>query len=78
MVMRGKDMPAFDRYVGIDYSGAQTPTSSLKGLRVFKRKQMSRESFEPVGRSRSHISRHVGSVRLDLEGLFRIEERAVS
>ena len=26
---------AFDRYVGIDYSGAQTPTSSLKGLRVY-------------------------------------------
>jgi hypothetical protein len=25
----------FDRYVGIDYSGARTPTSSLKGLRVF-------------------------------------------
>ena len=25
----------FDRYVGIDYSGAETPTSSLKGLRVF-------------------------------------------
>jgi hypothetical protein len=27
-------VPAFDRYVGIDYSGAQTPTSSLRGLRV--------------------------------------------
>lgn len=27
--------PAFDRYVGIDYSGAQTPTASLKGLRVY-------------------------------------------
>ena len=27
--------PAFERYIGIDYSGAQTPTSSLKGLRVF-------------------------------------------
>jgi hypothetical protein len=25
----------FDRYVGIDYSGAETPTSSLKGLRVY-------------------------------------------
>lgn len=25
----------FDRYVGIDYSGAQTPTSSLSGLRVY-------------------------------------------
>lgn len=26
--------PAFDFYVGIDYSGAQTPTASLPGLRV--------------------------------------------
>lgn len=26
---------AFAHYIGIDYSGAQTPTSSLKGLRVF-------------------------------------------
>ena len=25
----------FQRYVGIDYSGAQTPNSSLKGLRVY-------------------------------------------
>jgi hypothetical protein len=25
----------FERYVGIDYSGAKTPTSSLKGLRVY-------------------------------------------
>jgi hypothetical protein len=25
----------FDRYMGIDYSGAQTPSSSLKGLRVY-------------------------------------------
>ena len=28
-------MTAFDRYIGIDYSGAETPTSSLKGLRVY-------------------------------------------
>lgn len=28
-------MTAFARYVGIDYSGAETPTSSLKGLRVY-------------------------------------------
>jgi hypothetical protein len=27
--------PQFESYVGIDYSGAETPTSSLKGLRVF-------------------------------------------
>jgi hypothetical protein len=28
-------MSAFARYIGIDYSGAETPTSSLKGLRVY-------------------------------------------
>lgn len=28
-------LPTFTRYIGIDYSGAQTPTSSLKGLRVY-------------------------------------------
>ena len=28
-------MPAFSRYVGIDYSGAKTPIASLKGLRVY-------------------------------------------
>jgi len=28
-------LPVFDRYIGIDYSGAQTPASSLKGLRVY-------------------------------------------
>lgn len=29
-------MAQFERYIGIDYSGAQTPTSSLKGLRVYE------------------------------------------
>src|ERR1035437_9099849 len=28
-------LPAFNRYIGIDYSGAETPKSSLKGLRVY-------------------------------------------
>lgn len=28
-------VPAFERYIGIDYSGAKTPTSSLKGLRCY-------------------------------------------
>jgi hypothetical protein len=28
-------MPDFCRYVGIDYSGAETPDASLKGLRVY-------------------------------------------
>src|SRR3972149_1907554 len=30
------ESPAFKRYVGIDYSGAETHTSSLKGLRVYE------------------------------------------
>lgn len=34
--------PAFQRYIGIDYSGAETPDSSLKGLRVY---EGSRESM---------------------------------
>ena len=27
--------PAFERYIGIDYSGARTPDDSLPGLRVY-------------------------------------------
>ena len=33
--MSGLPAAAFARYVGIDYSGAKTPTSSLPGLRVY-------------------------------------------
>ncbi len=29
-------MSTFTRYIGIDYSGAETPHSSLKGLRVYQ------------------------------------------
>src|SRR5579859_2557135 len=36
--------PAFGRYIGIDYSGAKTPTSSLKGLRIY----MADQASEPV------------------------------
>jgi len=32
---------SFRRYIGIDYSGAETPTSSLKGLRVYEGKRNS-------------------------------------
>ena len=28
-------MPAFERYIGVDYSGAKTSTSSLRGLRAY-------------------------------------------
>ena len=37
-------MPRFDCYIGIDYSGAQTPDTSLKGLRVY----MAEENTAPV------------------------------
>jgi hypothetical protein len=30
-----KFVPAFARYIGIDYSGAETPTASLRGLRAY-------------------------------------------
>ena len=33
---RRDPMPAFARYIGIDYSGAKTPSASLKGLRVYR------------------------------------------
>lgn len=33
--MSGSDVSVFDCYIGIDYSGAKTPTSNLKGLRVY-------------------------------------------
>jgi hypothetical protein len=33
--MTSNDGPAFARYIGVDYSGAETPTSSLKGLRIY-------------------------------------------
>jgi hypothetical protein len=28
-------MPTFTRYIGIDYSGRETPITSLRGLRVY-------------------------------------------
>lgn len=28
-------MTSFTRYIGIDYSGTETPNASLKGLRVY-------------------------------------------
>ena len=32
--------PIFKRYIGIDYSGAQTPRQSLKGLRIYEADQV--------------------------------------
>ncbi len=43
-------IPAFERYIGIDYSGAETPGSSLKGLRIYEADQVSppHELLPPV------------------------------
>lgn len=51
--------PMFDRYIGIDYSGAKTPTSSLKGLRVYvaDRKMPPTEVWPPPS-SRKFWTRH--------------------
>jgi hypothetical protein len=41
--------PAFERYIGIDYSGAQTPSSSLKGLRVYAADRLNTpQELEPL------------------------------
>lgn len=37
-------MPQFNRYIGIDYSGAETADSSCKGIRVY----VGEESGEPI------------------------------
>jgi hypothetical protein len=51
--------PVFDRYIGIDYSGAETPTSSLKGLRVYASDHSNRPSeIEPPLSSRKYWTRH--------------------
>jgi hypothetical protein len=37
----------FEQYIGIDYSGAETPTSSLKGLRAYMADRRSRPTEVP-------------------------------
>jgi hypothetical protein len=43
--------PAFDRYIGIDYSGAETPASSLRGIRAYcaSRTTLASEVRPPAG-----------------------------
>jgi hypothetical protein len=50
--------PAFERYVGIDYSGAETPTSSLKGLRVYVTDRLNApQEVEPLPSPRKYWTR---------------------
>lgn len=51
-------MPSFERYVGIDYSGAETPNAGLKGLRVYQAGQVSPpEELLPPPSSRRYWTR---------------------
>jgi hypothetical protein len=50
--------PSFERYIGIDYSGAETPKSSLKGLRVYEADRLnSAHEIEPTPSSRKYWTR---------------------
>lgn len=49
---------AFNRYIGIDYSGAETPTSSLKGLRIYMADQVNLpEEIHPPPSPRKYWTR---------------------
>ena len=49
---------AFERYVGIDYSGAQTPASSLKGLCVYAADRLTApKEVEPPASPRKYWTR---------------------
>ena len=63
----------FDRYIGIDYSCAQTPTASLKGLRVYIANQAS-PPVEVLGRRIQAISR-VAETHVSCSLLRRCSER---
>lgn len=56
--MKNLGKPVFERYVGIDYSGAETPRSSLKGLRVYMADHSSRPSeLQPPPSPRKYWTR---------------------
>ena len=50
--------PSFNRYIGIDYSGAETANSSLKGLRVYEADRTKEAcEVEPHGRPGKYWTR---------------------
>ena len=55
--MVAKMSHAFVRYVGIDYSGAETANSSLKGLRVYEADQNSATEIRTTIRQKTHWTR---------------------
>ncbi len=67
-------MPGFDRYIGIDYSGAETPNASLTGLRVYGADRDSQPlEISPIPSPRKHWTRR-GLAEWLVEQLF--EEQA--
>jgi hypothetical protein len=68
--------PAFELYVGIDYSGARTPSDSLKGLRVYTAEPDAapRELQPPPSPRRYWTRREVAEW---LHGLLARERRAL-
>ena len=51
--------PRFERYIGIDYSGAQTPSSSLKGIRVYAADRLSApQEVQPPPSPRKYWTRN--------------------
>jgi hypothetical protein len=53
-----KIAPRFQRYIGIDYSGAETPKSSLKGLSIYEASTQSPPQIvKPPPSPRKHWSR---------------------
>ena len=54
-------MPTFGRYISIDYSGAETPAMSLKGLRVYAADRSSPPAKSSRRRARASIGRVAGS-----------------
>ncbi len=60
-------MNSFARYIGIDYSGAGTPTSSLKGLRVYTAEPSAapEEALPPAGSRRYWTRRGIAEWLLE-------------
>src|ERR1035437_1665915 len=65
--------PAFERYIGIDYSGAQTPKSCLKGLRVYEADRLTTaHGSEPAGISKGTATGTISDGSTDTPGDDRI------
>jgi hypothetical protein len=54
-----RSSPSFSLYIGIDYSGAETPTSPLRGLRIYQADRTSPpEEVKPPQSPRKYWTRH--------------------